>query len=148
MVDQLSQQTLPNTMLWLGYTGLAPFVAVPLVQYFGVGEMAWLQSLLNAYAFGIISFLCGSWWRADTKAGSKTTALMLSNVLFLLGFFGFVFVPKYWPLLASILLLLLFFVEHYTPLIAGFSRSYRLMRAILSVVASITLALSFFLVPS
>lgn len=143
MINILSQRTLPNTVLLLGYSGLIPFIALPVLLYFSAAEIPWLPAILNTYAFGIISFMCGTWWRADTKTVAKTSALILSNCLFLIGFFSFTLAPKIWPLFASILLLLLFAIEHYTPLIGDFTPSYRRMRGTLSVVASMGMLFSF-----
>jgi|MEHZ01.5.fsa_nt_MEHZ011591071.1_6 hypothetical protein len=143
MVDLSSNPTLPTTVLLLGYAGLIPFFALLLLPYFGAPEIALLLPIVNAYAFGIISFMCGTWWRADTEMVAKTSALILSNCLFLISFFAFVLLPKLWPLFASVLLLLLFVLEHCTQWIGSFTSSYRRMRGALSIVASMAMLFSF-----
>ncbi|SIT02063.1 DUF3429 domain-containing protein [Neptunomonas antarctica] len=143
MVDRSLQRTLPDTVLFLGYAGLIPFVALPFLQYFGLVEMTQLQPTINAYAFGIISFICGTWWRADMATVAQTPALILSNCVFLIGFFAFVLLPNVWPLIAAVLLLILFTIEHYTSLIGRFSMSYKFMRGTLSVLASIAMLCSY-----
>jgi hypothetical protein len=66
-------------MLLLGYAGLIPFVAPALAVVIDSQYSNLALRIAEAYAFGIISFLTGSWWgMALTRDHGK--ALLLSNL--------------------------------------------------------------------
>ena len=122
----------------LGLAGLIPFV-VPAALV--VLETRWAPLALEigrVYAFGIISFLCGSWWGMGlTRDNGKP--LLLSNLYFLAALFIFLFAPLWWPLAAAILLMSLFFAENSATLFPDISPGYRKMRALLTLVAGLAM---------
>ena len=119
----------------LGYAGLIPFV-IPALLVVSASEYAELSlTVAGAYAFGIISFICGSWWGMALHNGS-TKALLFSNLYFLTALLIFLFASRWWPLAAAILLMSILFAEQNTTLFPGFPDSYRKMRVSLTLVAS------------
>ena len=51
----------------LGYAGLIPFVLGALFA-FGASPYALLaREIAETYAFGIVCFLCGSWWGLSSR---------------------------------------------------------------------------------
>lgn len=119
----------------LGYAGLIPFVVPALLIAVDYKDSALLASLVNAYAFGIICFLTGSWWGMALLPGSRA-ALMLSNLYFLIAFFIFLFANQVWSLAAAVLLTGIFLAEQYSSMFSEFPRHYRSMRTYLTLVAS------------
>ena len=122
----------------LGFAGLLPFVVPALLV---VLQTRWAPLALDighAYAFGIISFLCGSWWGMGLERDDGKP-LLLSNLYFLVALFIFVFAAQWWSLAAAILLMGLFFAENSSTLFPEIRSGYRKMRAILSLVASLSM---------
>lgn len=98
----------------------------------------WLQALA-AYSFGILCFLLGSWWGLGL-ARQNTSAIILSNGLFLVAFFGFVLLAaSHYLTLAAVLFLLLVAVERRHILFRPQPRYYARLRAALSITATISL---------
>lgn len=123
-----------RTVRLLGYTGLIPFV-VPALLVSTDSEYAQLSRVIaQAYAFGIISFLTGSWWGMALKDDLRAP-LILSNLYFLVALLIFLFAPAWWSLAAAVLLLGIFFTEQHSSLFPRFSVHYRTMRTILTLVA-------------
>jgi hypothetical protein len=122
----------------LGFAGLIPFV-VPAALVALDSEWASLaRQIGEVYAFGIISFLCGSWWGMGLER-EKGKPLLLSNLYFLVALFIFVFAIQWWSLSAAILLMSLFLGENSSTLFPEISPRYRKMRAILTLVASLAM---------
>ncbi len=136
----MSSKPVINT---LGYAGLIPFVVPALLIVSGSTHAMLLTELIEAYAFGIICFLTGSWWGMGLKPGKRIT-LMLSNFYFLIAFFIYVFAPGVWMPMAAIILLCIFMTERISTLFPGFVSGYHRMRAMLTLVASASvIAVSF-----
>ena len=127
-----------RTIALLGYAGLIPFVVLAAAVVFGSEYANPARVIAAAYAFGSISFLCGSWWGLALRSGSNRV-LWLSNLYFLVGFFAFVFAPAWWALAAAILLMSLFFAEQNTALFSGLPENYRRMRIVLSGIAALSM---------
>jgi hypothetical protein len=89
----------------------------------------------RSYAFGIICFLTGSWWGMGLLPGSRP-ALLLSNLYFLIAFFIFLFAVDVWALAAAVLLIGIFLAEQRSSLFPEFPASYRVMRTMLTLIAS------------
>ena len=122
-------------MLLLGYAGLIPFVVPALAVVIDSQYSNLALRIVEAYAFGIISFLTGSWWgMALTQDSGK--ALLLSNLYFLVGLLIFVFALQWWALAAAILLMSIYFAEQTSPFFTDLEGRYRRMRGILTMVAS------------
>jgi hypothetical protein len=119
----------------LGYAGLIPFVIPALLVASDSGYAEFSRGFAGAYAFGIISFLTGSWWGLSLDRDSRMP-LVLSNLYFLVALFIFVFATQWWALAAAVLLMSIFFAEQNSSLFSGFSAHYRKMRMLLTMVAS------------
>lgn len=127
-----SSQRVINT---LGYAGLIPFVIPALLIILGSEYSQFLTSLVGSYAFGIICFLTGSWWGMGLLPGSRS-ALLLSNLYFLIAFFIFLFAIEVWVLASAVLLIGIFLAEQRSSLFPEFPASYRVMRTMLTLIAS------------
>lgn len=119
----------------LGYAGLIPFVIPALLVVFGSEHSELSRLIAGAYAFGIICFLCGSWWGMALNNGS-VKALLFSNVYFLTALFIFLFAPAWWPLAAAVLLISILIAERSLALFPEFPANYRKMRLLLTSIAS------------
>ena len=122
-------------MLLLGYAGLIPFVIPAVVVVMGAEYSNLALRIAEAYAFGIISFLTGSWWGMALNRDSGKT-LLLSNLYFLVGLLIFVFALQWWALAAAILLMSIYFAEQTSSIFADLDSRYRKMRVLLTMVAS------------
>ena len=127
-----------RTIALLGYAGLIPFAVPALLVATGSEYAGPARVIAGAYAFGIVSFLCGSWWGLALRSGSNRV-LWLSNLYFLVAFFAFVFAPAWWALAAAILLMSLFFAEQNTALFSGLPQHYRRLRIVLTGVAALSM---------
>lgn len=128
----LPSQRVINT---LGYAGLIPFVVPALLIVFGSSHSEFLMSLAGAYAFGIICFLTGSWWGMGLLPGARS-ALLLSNLFFLIAFFTFALAIEVWGLVAAGLLVSIYLAEQHSSLFPDFPASYRTIRTVLTLIAS------------
>ncbi len=126
------------TFRLLGYGGLIPFLVPAILIVAGVGPLGTLLWLVNAYAFGIVCFLTGSWWGMALESG-RWRALVMSNLYFLVAAGVFVFVPTWWPVVAAVLFVALFFAEQDRGLLPPPSPAYRSLRLHLTVVASLSM---------
>ena len=131
-----------RTVYSLGLAGLIPFVVPALVLVLHQEQSALAQHIVNVYAFGIICFLCGTWWGMALREGNRR-ALLLSNLIFLIAFFGFFILPNWWALMACLLLVSLFIIELNTSIIPAFSSDYRTLRATLTLVAGASMLFVF-----
>lgn len=124
-----------NTRRLLGYAGLIPFVLPVLLLAFGLSNQPWLLTFSQAYAFGIVCFLAGSWWGLALPSNSSLL-MALSNGYFLLALVLYLFAPRWWSLAAALLLICIFLTERTAVFMTLLSQSYRRMRAILTLVAA------------
>ncbi len=131
----------PRVAYGLGFAGLIPFVAPAALLALDLGPATRLAGLIDAYAFGIICFLCGSWWGMAIARGSSAP-LVASNLLFLLAFFLYFLAPQWWPLGAALLLAALFTAENRTGLLPRLPDHYRRMRALLTLFAALSMLLA------
>jgi hypothetical protein len=127
----------------LGYAGLIPFVIPSALLVAGSDHSRLLIDLIEAYAFGIICFLTGSWWGMALKPGKRIN-LMLSNFYFLIAFFIYVFAPQVWMPIAAVLLICIFMTERIGTLFPELGSGYSKMRAMLTLVASVSMIAAFF----
>lgn len=127
-----------TTFRLLGYGGLVPFVVPAIMIVADSGPLPILLWIINAYAFGIVCFLTGSWWGMALKSG-RPRALVLSNLYFLAAATVFVFAPVWWPLIAAVLLVTLYLAEQHTPLFPPTTPAYRNLRIQLTLVASLSM---------
>jgi len=122
----------------LGYAGLIPFIVPAAMIAANSEHSAFLVSFTGAYAFGIICFLTGTWWGMALAPGSRS-ALLLSNLFFLAAFFIFLFVNQVWPIAAAIVLVGIYLAEQHSSLFSEFPKTYRKMRTVLTLLASVSM---------
>ena len=123
-----------RTVYALGFAGLLPFVIPALILALNLTHSVLVLQIVNAYAFGIVCFLCGTWWGMTLKDGNRQV-LLLSNFLFLVAFFVFCFFAHWWALAACVLLAGLFIIERNSAIVPQIPDYYRKMRALLTLVA-------------
>jgi hypothetical protein len=79
----------PLYVIWLGRAGLLPFMGLLVAIYLDAQhQQLWAESLAT-YSLAILCFLVGSWWGLALIRRTPT-ALILSNVVVLVAFFGHV----------------------------------------------------------
>ncbi len=122
----------------LGYAGLIPFVVPALLVLFGTPHADLSRSIAEAYGFGIVSFLCGSWWGMALRSDSRKI-LLSSNAYFLIAFLVFAFLPDWWSLTAVLLLVSMFVTEIRFVRLFAVHHYYTRMRAVLTTVASLSM---------
>jgi len=124
-----------GTIRLLGYAGLIPFI-IPALLVASASEYAQQAlSFAGVYAFGITSFLCGSWWGAALDSGSSKI-LWFSNLYFLTALVIFVFAPFWWPLAAAVMLIAILCAEIVSGLFPELTVAYRKMRVLLTLIAA------------
>jgi len=119
----------------LGYLGLIPFIIPAILVATNSGYSDFAIKIVEAYAFGIICFLTGSWW-GMASLNNNRVLIFLSNVYFVAAFLLLFFAPLWWSLAASVLLIGIFALEQKQSLFPPLPQFYRQMRAILTVLSS------------
>lgn len=133
----------PNrSMLILGYLGLIPFIVPSIIIAFSLFELDHLAlSILKPYSFGIIAFMCGSIWPRNENDTDNRKSL-ISNALFLIAFFSFVFLSKHWLGIGASILFALYVIESHTRLTDQINVAYKRLRLHLTIGASTSLMLA------
>ena len=124
-----------RTINALGYAGLVPFVIPALLIVVGSEHSLFLRQFSELYALGIICFLTGSWWGMALTPGSRS-ALLMSNLYFLIALFVYFFAIQIWALAAAVLIMGIFIAEQHSSLFSEFQETYRRMRTYLTLIAS------------
>ena len=133
---------MPPTIKILGYAGLIPFFGLAVLSIVLSDNILVIDSLA-LYAFGIFTFLCGAWWPTADMQDAKFWRIVLSNVLFLTAFFAFLLLPNQWLAIGSVLFILIWAMERFSSLIPKASPAYSKMRMILTLVASISMLITY-----
>ena len=123
----------------LGWAGLIPFVALPLLMFWLPGASTlWAAALAN-YALAISCFLPGAWWGLSLIRRSAS-ALVMSNVLVIVAFAGRTLLDtREFFVLAALLLAATLVFERRHPLFSPQPRYYARLRLALTTVACIGL---------
>lgn len=129
---------MPPVVKTLGYVGLIPFIGLTFLSTM-IKSDALIENALALYAFGIFSFLCGAWWPTTDMQDAKFWRVVLSNILFLTAFFSFLLLPNQWLAIGAALFIIIWAIEHFSSLLPEVSSSYKKMRTVLSVVASLSM---------
>ncbi len=134
----------PGTARLLGWLGLLPFCALPLV----IGALPEFRGLsgglLSDYAFGILCFLLGIWWGIGVMRG-EPRPLLMSNLLFLVLLAARTLLqPAPFMLIAATLFIALVVLERSMAVFQRQPRYYAAMRMQLSLVAAVSLLISAF----
>jgi len=133
---------MPPTIKILGYAGLIPFFGLAVLSIVLSDNILVIDSLA-LYAFGIFTFLCGAWWPTADMQDAKFWRVVLSNVLFLTAFFAFLLLPNQWLAIGSVLFIIIWAMERFSSLIPKASPAYSKMRMILTLVASISMLITY-----
>ena len=144
MTGRVSQfpGNVPLLARWLGRLGLIPFIALAAGMVIDQHHQSLFANALAAYSFGILSFLLGSWWGL-ALVKQHPSALLASNLFFLMAFFAYLLLTTRAYLLASAgIFLALLVVEHIHPLFRPQPAYYARMRIQLSCTAALALLLS------
>ena len=123
-----------NIIHILGYAGLIPFVIPAVLVVTSSGYADFAIPIAEAYAFGIICFLTGSWWGMASNTDNRI-AILLSNIYFITAFLLLFLTPTWWSFVASILLFGIFALEQIHALFPSLPHFYRKMRAILTLIS-------------
>ena len=116
-----------------------PFLALPTLLALDPFRRTLWQSALATYSLGILCFLLGTWWGL-ALVRRYSSALLLSNALFLMAFFSFLLLPlRPYLVIAAALFITLILVERKHPLFQLQPYYFSQLRLMLSVTASIAL---------
>ncbi len=118
----------------LGYAGLIPFMIPAVLVITGSDHTDLTIVIAEAYAFGIICFLTGSWWGMASRA-DRRSVILLSNIYFITAFLLLFLTPEWWSFAASILLIGIFALEQIDRLFPSLPHYYRKMRSILTLIS-------------
>ena len=129
---------MPISIKILGYAGLIPFISLAVLSSVLIDNSLAIASLA-LYAFGIFTFLCGAWWPTADMHDAKFWRIVLSNILFLIAFFTFLLLPDQWLAIGAGLFILVWAIERFSTLIPKTSDTYRQLRMILTIVASLSM---------
>ncbi len=130
---------LPTVATWLARSGLLPFITLPFLIAFDLTRATLWIELLRSYSLGILCFLLGAWWGL-ALIRRHTSALWLSNALFLVNFFGYLILPANgYLVLAAMLFVALVVIEKRHPLFHLQPPYYAHLRLMLSATASLAL---------
>jgi hypothetical protein len=118
---------------------LLPFLTLPTLLALDPLRRTLWETALATYSLGIICFLLGAWWGL-ALVRRYSSALLLSNALFLVAFFGFLLLPlRPYLVSAAMLFITLILIERKHPLFHLQPDYYRQLRLMLSVTASVAL---------
>ena len=138
-----TNQTPSLSMYRLGYLGLIPFVALSVMCFFELSPYKLEpKGILEIYSFGIFTFLCGTLWPKN-GIDMQNYKSLLSNGLFLIAFFCFVFAPGHWLLIAGFLFIAIYLFEIRTKALEKLNESYKKLRRNLTIVASLSVFLAY-----
>ena len=129
----------PGTATLLGWLGLLPFLALPLLIAGMPEYRALCQTLLADYAFGILCFLLGIWWGIGVMRG-EPRPLLLSNLLFLVLLAARTLLQNApFMVIAATLFIAIIVLEHSLAVFQRQPAYYARMRIQLSLVAAVSL---------
>jgi len=134
---------LPVIARTLGYAGLLPFCAAPLLMWSEPHHRSVYAHVFASYSLAIICFLVGVWWGLALIRRSPI-ALVLSNAVVIVAVFGQAMLPNSgFFLLCALLFPATVFVERSAHLFQTQPPYYARLRLQLSSVATVALLLAF-----
>jgi hypothetical protein len=83
-----------HTTRSLGWAGLIPFCALPILQF--LPAPGWTSTLLISYAMLILAFLCGTLWLHQLRSPSPSPARLLASNCILLAIWPAILLPHAW----------------------------------------------------
>ena len=123
----------------LGYAGLVPFAVPAALLLTGSAHADLASTIASGYALAILCFLCGSWWGMAQATALRGT-LLLSNAYLLLALALYLFAAEWWALAAALLLVGAWLCEQNSTLFPAYPGEYRRLRTILTLGASVSMA--------
>ena len=134
--------SLPTVATWLGRAGLLPFVAAPLVMALLPEQARFAGDVLAVYALSIICFLVGVWWGL-ALIRRAALALLLSNAVVLVAFFGYLGLSgQGFLLLCSLLFPATVLLERFHQMFRPQPPYYARLRLQLTTIATLSLLLA------
>jgi hypothetical protein len=134
--------SLPTVATWLGRAGLLPFVAAPFVMALLPQQAQRAAHVLALYALSIICFLVGVWWGL-ALIRRVALALVLSNAVVLIAFFGYLGLPdRGFLLLCSVLFPATVVLERSHQMFRPQPPYYARLRLQLTTIATLSLLLA------
>jgi hypothetical protein len=133
---------MPPVIKILGYSGLIPFIGFAILSIL-LTDNVLVVDAMALYAFGIFTFLCGAWWPTADMQGAKFWRILLSNVLFLTAFFAFLLLTNQWLIIGAVLYIVIWAIEQFSSFIPKASPPYSKMRTILTVVACVSMLITY-----
>jgi hypothetical protein len=124
-----------RVMRLLGYLGLIPFIVPAVLAIFNSDLSGTAIQVAEAYSFGIICFLTGSWWGMSCS-NNNSALILFSNFYFLVALILLLLFPLWWSLASSLLLMSVFALEQKTSLFPSLPHFYRQMRGTLTILSS------------
>jgi hypothetical protein len=132
----------PPVATWLGRAGLLPFIAAPVAMLLYPEQLQFAGRVLSVYALSIICFLVGIWWGLGLIR-REAFALVISNAVVLVAFFGHIGLPvPGFLLLCALLFPATVLVERWHRLFRPQPRYYARLRVQLTAVATLSLLLA------
>jgi hypothetical protein len=83
-----------HTARVLGWSGVIPFIALPVVNYTGGPD--WLATLLLAYGAVIASFLAGTLWARHVLIEQPSPSMLIASNALALAAWPAVLMPVHW----------------------------------------------------
>ena len=137
-----NSDALPGVARTLGYAGLLPFCAVPLLMWSEPHHKMLYAHVLASYSLAIICFLVGVWWGLALIRRSPK-ALVLSNAVVIVAFLGHAMLTnRGFFLLCALLFPATVLVERNAHLFQAQPPYYARLRLQLSSVATVALLLA------
>ena len=137
-----THNAVPPVATWLGRAGLLPFIAAPIAMALYPEQLQFAGSVLAVYALSIICFLVGVWWGLGLIR-REPSALILSNAVVIVAFFGYIGMPdRGFLLLCALLFPATVLMERSHRLFRPQPPYYARLRAVLTTVATLSLLLA------
>ncbi len=132
----------PPVATWLGRAGLLPFIAAPIAMAVYPEQLQFAGRVLSVYALSILCFLVGVWWGLGLIR-REASALVLSNAVVIVAFFGHIGLPDQGFLfLCALLFPATILMERSHRLFRPQPPYYARLRAQLTAVATLSLLLA------
>jgi hypothetical protein len=141
-MTQATDNPLPAYARVLGWAGLLPFIGLPLAILLDPHHAVLWGEIMASYALAIICFLVGVWWGIALIRRS-VAALVLSNALVIVAFFGHVLLTvESFLLLCALLFPGTVIIERRLRLFRPQPAYYARLRILLTVVATASLLIA------
>jgi hypothetical protein len=141
-------QIIPSIVIWLGYGGLLPFVALAAAVWFDVNHSSLWRDALIGYGAVILSFVGALHWgfamsQSDMTANQRTCSFVWSVVPSLLAWMALLMTPKYAAMLLVAGFLMHFWQDRRLVQLVNLPAWYLPLRLRLTLVACVSLLLGY-----